>query len=312
MLTNVHAFDVEVWDDRIGDFLPVGHSRTSPGPDGIPGNADDVVGDYHFIRRRQTTGGITIVPGDTSDWLSSVPTWANRTFDTWHPALDLDGDTEDLNLSGELDPGEDANGNGVLDGNFDPAPYRPMTLYPPGSTYGPVAPQGNWTPNTQYSVGDIVFPTNYRPRDHSFYYRCTRAGLSRPGSEDIDGDRVLDFEFDENSDMNVDFSEETMIVNGVFDTEDTNGNGQLDDGEPAWLTTAGEFVEPRSEDLNRNGVLDPGEDLNGNGGAPDVEPQWITVYNMRPLRAVRVRVRFLHPASGEMRQLSLVFSMTGS
>lgn len=310
LLTDVHGFDIEVWDDRIGDFLPIGHSRTQPGPDGVYGNADDIPGDYHFLRRQTTTTGIAIVPGNAGSWATATPTWVNRVFDTWHPAIDPDGDEEvDSNGDGLLNPGEDTNGNGIRDQNYDPPPYRALTLYPPGSTYGPVAPQGNWTPNTPYTRGQIVFPRNYRPNDFSFYYRCIRDGISRPGSEDVDGDGILDFEFDENSNGTVDLSEETMIVNGTYDTEDTNGNGILDDGEPAWLTTNGAVIEGRSEDVNRNGILDPGEDLNSNGMI-DTEPQWIAVQNTRPLRAIRIRVRFLHQSSGEMRQLSLVFSLT--
>jgi hypothetical protein len=45
-------------------------------------------------------------------------------------------------------------------------------------------------------------------------------------------------------------SEDTLIVNGVLDTEDVNGNGILDLPEV---------------DLNGDGIVDPNEDLNGNG-----------------------------------------------
>jgi hypothetical protein len=312
LLTNVHTFEIEVWDDRIGDFLPIGHSRTAAGPDGIFGNADDIPGDYHFLRQRPTTTGISIVPGDSGNWSAATPTWMSRIFDTWHPAYDHDGDEEvDTNGDGLLNPGEDFNGNGIRDRNHDPAPYRPLTLYPPGSTYGPTPNQGNWTPNTQYNVGDVVFPKDYRPQDHGFVYRCTRAGLSFPFDEDLNGNGALDEETDDNpTNGSVDLAEETIIVNGVFDTEDTNGNMILDDSEPAWQTTAGAIIDGRSEDNNpRDGVLSPIEDFNGNGMI-DVEPQWVAISNVRPIRAVRLRVRFLHVASGEMRQLSLVFSLT--
>ncbi|NQV27584.1 MAG: prepilin-type N-terminal cleavage/methylation domain-containing protein [Rhodopirellula sp.] len=312
LLTNVHAFDIEVWDDRIGDFLPIGHSRTASGPDGIFGNADDIPGDYHFLRHRTTTTGISIVPGNSGNWSAATPTWMNRTFDTWHPAYDADGDSEDSDGSGSLDgdviPGngtwtEDVNDNGIFDHNYDPAPYRPLTLYPPGSTYGPVPNQGNWAPDTSYNVGDIVFPKDYRPQDHAFIYRCTRAGLSFSFDEDQNGDGIL--------------NGNTIPGDGIF-TEDLNDNGMLEDSEPAWQTIDGSIIEGRSEDENRDGVLS-GDTTAGNGiftedkndnGTLDVEPQWIAISNVRPIRAVRLRVRFLHIASGEMRQLSLVFSLT--
>jgi prepilin-type N-terminal cleavage/methylation domain-containing protein len=312
LLTNVHAFDIEVWDDRISDFLPIGHSRTNAGPDGILGNADDIPGDYHFLRRQATTTGISIVPGDSGNWATATPTWMNRTFDTWHPAYNHDSDSEDVNVNGVLDgdaiPGngvftEDVNDNGVLDHNYDPAPYRPLTFYPVGSTYGPSTSNGRWSPDTQYTPGQTVFPQSYRPKDHSFYYRCTRGGLSRPSPEDLNGNGVFDGD--------------TIPGNGIF-TEDLNDDGVFDNGEPAWITSAGAVIESRSEDSNRDGVV-TGDAIAGNGiftedlndnGVIDVEPQWVAVPNVRPIRAIRLRVRFLHIASGEMRQLSLVFSLT--
>ncbi|MGZ0171239.1 MAG: PulJ/GspJ family protein [Planctomycetales bacterium] len=312
LLTDVHAFDIDVWDDRIGDFLPIGHSRTLAGSDGTFGNADDIPGDYHFVRRQSTTTGTTIVPGNSTAWAAATPTWQSRIFDTWHPAYDHDGDTEDTNGDGGLDgdtiPGngvftEDVNDNGILDHNYDTAPYRPLTFYPPGSTFGPVASHGNWTPDTSYTRGQVVFPRNYRPKDHSVFYRCTRDGRSRPGAEDLNGDNIFDGD--------------TIAGNGIF-TEDLNDNGIFEDGEPSWLTNNGSVVESRSEDTDRDGAVTGNaiagdgiftEDLNDNGML-DTEPQWVAVSNVRPIRAIRLRVRFLHIASGEMRQLSLVFSLT--
>ena len=109
-------------------------------------------------------------------------------------------------------------------------------------------------------------------------------------------------------------------------TEDVNGDGILDP----------------SEDMNCNGVLDPGEDANMNGvldlgeatircnGLIDTnepvwpaidraivertvpgsgEPRWVARRNVKPLRAIRIRVRFFHESSGRMRQVSLVHSL---
>lgn len=47
----------------------------------------------------------------------------------------------------------------------------------------------------------------------------------------------------------------------VFNTEDLNGNGVLDPGEDTNNNGVLDFIE----DVNGNGILDPGEDLNGNG-----------------------------------------------
>lgn len=62
-------------------------------------------------------------------------------------------------------------------------------------------------------------------------------------------------------------------VNGLLDTEDLNGNGILDPGEDINgngvidtedVVTVNGLLD-LAEDLNENGVLDPGEDLNNNG-----------------------------------------------
>jgi len=78
-----------------------------------------------------------------------------------------------------------------------------------------------------------------------------------------------------------DFNEDTIIANGRLDPgEDTNGNGRLDGdgtadsnvvkivrGDPSsgWYTLKQRGYMGLFEDLNLNGVLDPGEDQNGNG-----------------------------------------------
>ena len=65
-------------------------------------------------------------------------------------------------------------------------------------------------------------------------------------------------------------------------------------GEPVWPTTLG----ARSlEDLNGNSEYDAGELV------------WETVPNLRPLKSIRITIRFLHVSSGSMRQLTLIHSL---
>jgi type II secretory pathway pseudopilin PulG len=240
LLSNVHAFEIEIWDDRVGQFLPLGHSQLDAG-----GNA----GDYHRARYQPTTSGVDIVPGDVTQWVANTPDWTRRVFDTWHPRYDHDGDAEvDANGNGMVDPAEDPNMNGVFDRNDDRAPYRALTYYPPTAAIGPYASRGQWQASTAmtpvtYAVGDIVFPLGEAPLDYSLYYRCVAAG-----------------------------------------TADTT--------EPIWSLHHGGIVEPRPTTTT---------------GVP--EPRWQAFRNVRPLRAIRLQVRFLHVASGKMRQLSLVHSL---
>lgn len=71
LLSNVHSFDVKVWDEVIGDYVDVGHSLSDGG-----GNP---IGDFNQIRNRRITYG----PQMTN----------NRVFDTWHPKFNANGQT---------------------------------------------------------------------------------------------------------------------------------------------------------------------------------------------------------------------------
>lgn len=229
LLSNVHAFEVDIWDERIGAFVQPGHTLTTAG--GEPG-------DYHRLRNlqlNQSTPQIIVPSGSPAAWNTPpYDNWTGRIFDTWHTQNDIDGD-------------------GTAD---DRPPYRPLVFYPPSGNdyYGPgnTAPAPTrplWAVNQTYNVGDVVFPlsdftsvppTN-PPFDFSRYYVCITAGTSGA----------------------------------------TNGD------EPSWSRVPGAVVDATT----------PGE------------PRWVTRANTRPLRTIRIRVRFLHEASGKMRQLSLIHSL---
>lgn len=266
LLSNVHSFEIEVWDDRIGDFVLPGHSRT---------NASGEPGDYHRSRNLQLANGITIVPGSPAAWNTApYDRWVGRSFDTWHFANDVD--------------------NNVATTADRQPPYRALAVYPnapvpstvtgalPVSLSGVQTFRGRWTPATNYNVNDIIFADHNRPSDFSHIFVCIGAGTSGGAHEDLDGDGFLDTE-DMNMNGTLDPGEDTN-GNGALDTEDVNGNGILDESEPNWI-------------IGNNSIFEP--NLPG-------EPRWVSVRNVRPMRAIRIRVRFLHVSSGEMRQLTLV------
>lgn len=77
LLSNVHGFDVKVWDEIVGDYVDVGHAlsgavATATGTITMPG-------DFHQGRNRRPSYG----PQTGSD---------NRMFDTWNPAFDANAD----------------------------------------------------------------------------------------------------------------------------------------------------------------------------------------------------------------------------
>lgn len=132
LLTHVHSFEVEFFDERLGDFAPVGHLRT---------NSAGESGDFHDARclnRAYNPLGL--------------PNARGTTFDTWHPWYDRDGqgvgDAQVSNYASSMQQ--------------DLPPYRPMTWDPMGvsapARFNPNGRPAVWQPTVDYQVGDIVFP----------------------------------------------------------------------------------------------------------------------------------------------------------
>ncbi len=293
LLSNVHEFDIDIWDDSLGAFVKLGHqlswsedrnnNGTLDSGEDVNGNGsiDTFPGDYHRFRNNQLQAGLIDVPGNSAAWnAGQFSRWTGRTFDTWHPKADLDGDA-------------------ALPNDWVPPPYRAMTYYPPASPSGPYASRGVWQTSTggsptNYVRGDIVFPTGTRdpdfvssdPKDYSFYYVCIDAGTSL-ATEDVNGNGVLDTE-DTNGNGVLDMGED-LNGNMLLDFEDLNGNTLIDTNEPVWPAIDRALVE---------------RSFPGSG-----EPRWVARRNVKPLRAIRIRVRFFHESSGRMRQVSLVHSL---
>lgn len=153
ILPNVQAFNIEVWDEALNQFVDIGHSRS--------------VGFF----RQTASWHLSTIPGPMTPVMSPLtygphppgPTvFNNRIFDTWHNAQ------------------VDANS----DGAHDQPPFRPMKYSPITAT--PWAPLvGIWQPNTGYNVGDLVFPnpTDTTQPPHwrngfQYVFRCIQAGNS--------------------------------------------------------------------------------------------------------------------------------------
>lgn len=127
LLTNVHAFDIKVWDDVMGDFVDIGHSGMAS-VSGTPTN-----GTYSQARNQNPAYG----PRNAGN---------NRCFDTWHP---------NMNPLGALPPYVITN----------PAPYRPVIGAGPDGQPGRagIDDDGNGTPDDNTEFGwpgsdDILAP----------------------------------------------------------------------------------------------------------------------------------------------------------
>lgn len=139
LLTNVHEFRIDVWDQRLQQFVPPGHTLS---------NSAGEAGDYHAVRRLGIPGSDN---RPTSSFYAPIG-GTGAVFDTWHPSYDFDngdGDFSDL-------PAADGAGP-------DNPPFRAMTWDPIG-VCAPVpvnsGPSGIWdyTGMTTYVPGDVVFP----------------------------------------------------------------------------------------------------------------------------------------------------------
>lgn len=152
ILSNVHAFDVKVWDpyanNRIGAFVDIGGSDVTQQHPAVA---------FAMNQRLNTDYGPRGANGDSQ----------NRVFDTWHSKIDL----------------KMAN-----NGTFDLPPFYHLR-YTPDVPGAPLGLEGKkievWQPKpppndpNSYKVGDLVFPTqglppndHQRPNGWRFYYRC--------------------------------------------------------------------------------------------------------------------------------------------
>lgn len=190
LMTDVHSFDIKVWDDQWHEFVDVGHNRklnigTANSPDWRNW------GLYNYNLSNNT--------------LKPIPQNGNA------PTLSR----EDQNGNGQLDPGEDQNNNGLLDpGTVDYGPNgttsnRVFDTWHPSQSHRPpfrptyyqhyvraygiaTNPVPLWQPDTQYQAGtSFVFP----PREPGgrLLMRCLQSGrssLQEPDWPSADGARV--------------------------------------------------------------------------------------------------------------------------
>ncbi len=230
LLPNVHAFDVKVWDDAIGQWEDMGHENAGVGGNVGDWHQDQVIDFGNLAGTFADTSG-TPMPADyimpplhasatramyrygslDESEAMNVPPEFNRIFDTWHPGFDFD------TANVPAIPSEAA-----LD---DPPPFRPQwsdrgqfnvesglelhlsyepRIWEPGTTY--------FLPN-EFTQSEVcrVFPThrpepgggNY-PGHQSLFYQVSAVsgggesgdsdGTTEPNWPTVAGDTVVDNE----------------------------------------------------------------------------------------------------------------------
>lgn len=277
VLPNVHAFDVDVWDETANAFVDIGYD-----------DAGGLVTDYSrgarynqwYGPRVPARGGIFYPPP-----AATAPA-GNNVFDTWYvdaattDASGLPGAPLYRNIpaaSATTPPTTiDFSENLVLDAAATAmhpapevlAPYRPTRLRPiefdvagvlvPAPAEWPAVPVGTernvYLPGTSYQAGDIVFPHgDVRAPGAPLFYRCIR-------------------------------SENPVGTVAAVTTDATPPDSSF------WPRVAG---------------LNTAEDFQTTGGLL----QWQAVENRKPMRGIRITVRFLDPSTRQLRNLSIVHSL---
>ncbi len=251
LLTHVHSFEVEFYDDRLRAFAPIGHTQLNGG----------IAGDYHLNRCLN---------------LNYKPTGAGiaggYVFDSWHPLYDQDGGgaNDSLPLDHMAPMAQDL------------PPYRPMTFDPVGKSAPPPPPNGGGSPRwvhnpaSPYQVNDIVFP----PTEDVNYNGQLDMG------ESVDGDNLIDGPTYAGRRPVNPYGRVYYYICRRAAVGNAVPSGFAD--QPAWGTSPGRVF---------------GHESNTN------LPLWEAVLNVRPTRAMRITVRFLHRGSNKLRQLTLIHSL---
>ncbi len=193
----------------------------------------------------------------------SEDTNRNRVLD---PGEDRNNDgvldfAEDRNGNGMLDAGEDTNGNGLLDTNEDTNRNGKLDLSEDKNGNGVLDPSEDLNENGRLDGGYLITGNTITNNNGDgivvngtnnsiINLVLTQNNFGNPSDRASgNGGRGVSIHADSGIvNASIGFlSNEDVNFNGVFDTEDINGNGRLDFG----------------EDANGNGMLDT-EDTNGN------------------------------------------------
>ena len=278
LLTHVHSFEVEPFDERLQSFAAIGHSLTN--------TATGLAGDFH-IGRLLNSGYFAPGMGQT----------AGRVFDTWHPLYDQDGSP----------PIDQLPANNLAAMTQDRPPYRPMVWDPMGVSAPMPTNTGSgpqWVPGVNYVPGDVVFP----PTEDTNYNGMLDAG------EDTDATTFKGYAFIS-----------TPLPNGsgdnLIDVRQTIDRPVLPLGRVYYYICRRAAV-PNPSNMNtvpaastsyadQPAWTSNANRLFGHNNNPerDFMPLWEAIPNLKPVRAVRITVRFLHRGSNKLRQFTLVHSL---
>ena len=295
LVTNVHGFDVEVYDEALRGFADLGHNRTVAAPDlyDVDGDGDvseqlQVAGDYHRDRLlARTPMGTPVFDPDrngTAEFdfggsaVFDAHPYGNR-FDTWHPDAKL------------VDAGDALPGGGRPDvARPFPPPYRPLRNPLGGDVGVPLRDFGGNLLSRTVDGLDLLGPDLSLTRTSTGAQSAADVGAVRDGQTGNVSTAVL-----------------------------VAALGATDPGLP-YLAPPGDAAD---EDGLRGRGPDPAVNTDDDPSVVDYavtpvagsftnerlfpdpnEVGWLGSDDEKPLRAVRITVRFYDVASERMREVS--------
>lgn len=270
LLSNVEAFDVEVWDQGQQE-VDLNSDGNLDAQEDLNSNGvfDVAAGFVQLGHSGVVKNGVTTLTGYMRD--------AQRLNRFYGPGTDPNGVKPNI-----------ATLNWVFDtGHPDMWTEAPRSLDAPFTAYGaaqrpPYRPLMYRAVDRDVNTDNVADGNEDANRDRNFVLDedLNDNGIFDPGEdlngngifdrdEDINNNNILDLGEDKNSNGILDLNEDTNH-NGYWDlAEDLNGNGVFDPAPVNPVRAANQWYPnqqyPYSEDRNNNGVLDPGEDDNRNG-----------------------------------------------
>lgn len=249
LLTNVHHFGIEVWDDAanggVGGFVTLGS-----GADYATANC---LNNFFNPTGQAANGG--------------------RVFDTWHPWYDQNGngDTSLVDTAAAIDMPQ------------DPAPYRPLKFDPAQNA------SLHWVPGTSYTVNSIVFP----PTEDINY------------NGELDGSEDGTNGFAPDGQLNDPLDGVANDLSYGISKVPVNRHGR----DYYYICRRASLVSVMGRDYKNQPAWSgiPGH-VFGHESNSQME-LWEAVPNVKPLRAIRFTLRFLHRGSNKLRQVTIVHSL---
>ncbi len=311
LLTNVHSFDIKIWDDSTGDFVDIGHADFGNGDFDISENAQRTYGP-----RGLTAAGPLAAIGVAGDGADGQPGFALRDDDQ-STVVDTDGAVffgpDGLPGVGGVDDDGDTMVD-ELDGSEDLWPGSDDTTERgfPGSDDIVNRVFDTWHPDFDFDGVAGADPPPYAPGDGIAQYFPGADGAPGFLGIDDDGDTVID----NAGELGTTGSDDTPDIWHMLGPDGIPGEvGVDDDGNGITDFWVGDDGAPGVAGVDDDGdtVIDNAGEL-GFVGSDDVDlPEYAAPLSddFIGVRAIRITIRYHDRKSDQLRQMTLEQALLG-